>query len=301
MHIRNDDWFYARNTLARDGWESIVDSSTHGWKYTGVRVAELVAGKSVEFAAENLERIILPLSGSFEISYVLHDGTTASQSLIGRKDVFHGPTDTLYLPIRTSARISGNGRVAVAEAVAHEIFPVAYLPRESVAIEMRGAGNATRQIHNFGTPANLAASRIIACEVINPAGNWSSYPPHKHDENKPGVESVLEEIYYFEVAVDRNTVVHGDVDPIGYVRNYGSSAGDIDTLAEVRTGDIVLVPYGWHGPCVAPPGYDLYYLNVMAGPDPERTWLITDDPAHGWVRESWKNQEIDPRLPYTRD
>jgi 5-deoxy-glucuronate isomerase len=83
------------------------------------------------------------------------------------------------------------------------------------------------------------------------------------------------------------------------MRNYGSSAGEIDTLEEVRTGDIGLVPFGWHGPCMAAPGYDLYYLNVMAGPSEERIWLISDDPAHAWVRETWNDQEPDPRLPYT--
>ncbi len=79
---------------------------------------------------------------------------------------------------------------------------------------------------------------------------------------------------------------------------YSSGAGEIDIAERVRTGDIALVPFGFHGPAVAAPGYDLYYLNVMAGPDRERSWLITDDPAHAWVRDSWSGQVIDPRLPY---
>ena len=82
---------------------------------------------------------------------------------------------------------------------------------------------------------------------------------------------------------------------------YSSPAGDIDINAMVRTGDIALVPYGFHGPAVAAPGYDLYYLNVMAGPDPDRAWHITDDPAHAWVRDSWQGQEFDDRLPYRDD
>lgn len=295
-----NDWFYPCNTLSRDGWKLIVDSEVEGWKFTGMRVAYLNNGQSVNLEASTLERVIVPLSGTFDISYRLSNGTEAVQKLEGRESVFHGPTDTLYLPTGCAAHISGVGRVAVAEAVTTEVHPVTYTPHEDVAIEMRGAGSASRQVHNFGTPANLEASRLIVCEVITPAGNWSSYPPHKHDEYKPDIESQLEEIYYFEVAVERGITVTEKVDPIGYMRNYGSSVGYIDTLVEVRTGDVALVPFGWHGPCVAAPGYDLYYLNVMAGPDPERTWLITDDSAHAWVRETWKTQSIDPRLPYIK-
>jgi 5-deoxy-glucuronate isomerase len=130
-------------------------------------------------------------------------------------------------------------------------------------------------------PATFDADRLLACEVLTPGGNWSSYPPHKHDEAREG-ESVLEEIYYFEVAGGG----------MGYQRVYGTT----EVLAEVRTGDVVEIPHGWHGPSMAAPGYDLYYLNVMAGP--ERTWLISDDPAHAWVRDTWTSQDIDPRLPF---
>jgi hypothetical protein len=119
-------------------------------------------------------------------------------------------------------------------------------------------------VNNFCTPEAFEADKLIACEVLTPAGNWSSYPPHKHDEDRPG-ESVLEEIYWFEVSGGG----------MAYQQVYGSSA----VLAEVRTGDVVLIPDGWHGPSMAAPGYDLYYLNVMAGPAAERAWLISDDPA----------------------
>jgi 5-deoxy-glucuronate isomerase len=144
----------------------------------------------------------------------------------------------------------------------------------------------------------LAADRLIVCEVITPAENWSSYPPHKHDEHIPGHESHLEEIYYFETATAKGLDAPAAAEPFGYMRTYASAAGPIDTLEEVHSGDIALVPHGWHGPCVAAPGYDLYYLNVMAGPDPDRVWQISDDPAHAWIRETWNGQEIDPRLPY---
>ena len=154
-----------------------------------------------------------------------------------------------------------------------------------VPIELRGAGRASRQVNNFGAPETLDADRLIAVEVLTPGGNWSSYPPHKHDEEIPGVETALEEIYYFEVA-------RGG---FAYQRAYG---GGIDICREVRTGDAVLLPRGYHGPSMAAPGYDLYYLNVMAGPG-ERAWRFRDDPAHAWIRNTWADQEIDPRLPMT--
>ncbi|MEI6844937.1 MAG: 5-deoxy-glucuronate isomerase [Actinomycetes bacterium] len=292
-----NDWFYPQYELTRAGWESVVDNAREGWQYTGLRVASIVAGQELTLDELPVERIIVPLSGSFEVSYTGSE-INGAQRLVGRANVFEGPTDVLYLSSGLGAMITGEGRFAVAEAPTDEVFPVAYIPRESVAIEMRGAGSTSRQVHNFGTPASLDASRIIVCEVITPAGNWSSYPPHKHDEYVAGKESQLEEIYYFETAIERGSSKKSDVDPMGYMRNYSSPAGEIDTLSEVRSGDIALVPFGWHGPCIAAPGYDMYYLNVMAGPGPERTWLICDDPAHAWVRDTWLTQDVDSRLPY---
>ena len=174
-------------------------------------------------------------------------------------------------------------------------IPALYLPAADVPVELRGAGIASRQVRNFGVPGVLDAHRIIACEVITPAGNWSSWPPHKHDTDRPGVEAELEEIYWFEA---QPTDGRG-TDAVGYQRVYGTEDRPIDVLAEVRTGDVVLVPHGWHGPAVAAPDADLYYLNVMAGPGAERTWLICDDPAHAWVRDTWPDLPVDPRLAPT--
>ncbi|WP_104135807.1 5-deoxy-glucuronate isomerase [Cryobacterium sp. Y62] len=300
MTTPSADWFYARGSLERDGWETVVDRAISGWRYTGIRVAALEVEDSVLLAAEAVERIVVPLSGSFTVRYTLVGETEARvQVLAGRASVFHGPTDTLYLPTGTALSIEGAGRVAVAEAPTDQAFPVAYIPIADVPIELRGAGRSSRQVHNFGTPASLAADRLIVCEVITPAENWSSYPPHKHDEYRDGVESKLEEIYYFESSVTRGQPVPDTASPFGLMRTYSSEAGTIDIMAEVHTGDVALVPFGWHGPCVAAPGYDLYYLNVMAGPDPDRSWRISDDPAHGWIRDTWVGQEFDSRLPYT--
>jgi 5-deoxy-glucuronate isomerase len=120
-------------------------------------------------------------------------------------------------------------------------------------------GNCSRQVHNFGTAGVFEADSLIACEVITPGGNWSSYPAHKHGEESP-VESQLGEIYYFEIDCGP-----GDSAGFGYHRVYGTPERPIEVLEEVRSGDVVLVPHGYHGPSVAAPGYHMYYLNMMAG------------------------------------
>lgn len=293
-------WLHRRGDLGRDGWESVVDATTPGWAHTGIRVARLGARDVVHLGETGVERIVVPLAGGFVVAHRGHPGEGES-TLVGRASVFDGPADVLYLPIGTTVEIRGEGRVAVAEAPTTERRPWRYIPASETPVELRGSGASSRQVHNFGTPQALDASRLIVCEVVTPAGNWSSYPPHKHDEHVPGHESRLEEIYYFEAAPVRGADGAEEADAFGMFSTYSSPAGEIDINAMVRTGDIALVPYGYHGPAVAAPGYDLYYLNVMAGPDPERAWLISDDPAHAWVRASWEGQALDPRLPYTSD
>ncbi len=271
-------------SAAQDPYTLALTPEQAGWTYTGLRVLELPAGGSHRFDTGEDEVLVLPLTGGCAVE-------TGDErfAVTGRRDVFAGVTDFVYLPRDTTATVTsaGGGRFAFGAGRARRRLAPRYLPASAVPVELRGAGSCSREVHNFGTPEALDADRIIACEVITPAGNWSSYPPHKHDEDRPG-ESVLEEIYYFEVRG-----AHG----IAYQRVYGTPDRPIDVLAEVRTGDVVLIPHGWHGPAMAVPGYDLYYLNVMAGPGPERAWLICDDPAHTWVRGTWADQQIDPRLP----
>jgi len=252
------------------------------------------AGAAVELPAADEERIVVPLNGSFTVTV---DGT--NYPLNGRPSVFSGPSDVLYSGTGRAVSISSadGGRVAVATAPAKANYPTRLVTAAETPVELRGAGNCSRQVHNFGTPAALEADRFIVCEVLTPAGNWSSYPPHKHDEEKDG-ETSLEEIYYFETQAAAGSGAPSDADAIGYQRVYASDERPIDVSAEVRAGDVVLVPYGWHGPAMAAPGYDMYYLNVMAGPGPVREWLISDDPHHGWVRQTWESQNIDPRLPF---
>lgn len=296
MSTTDQRWFHRRGELAHDGWESVVDEHTPDWEHTGIRVAEIAAGRSLTLSDTGVERIVVPLAGSFDIAHT-SEGMTTTTHLDGRASVFDGPTDVLYLSSDATAQVTGEGRVAVATSPTTVVKPSRHIAAAETPVELRGAGASSRQVHNFGTPEALDAARLIVCEVITPAENWSSYPPHKHDEQVPGHESRLEEIYYFEAAPVAGSDAAGSA-AFGMFSTYSSPAGEIDINAMVRSGDIALVPYGYHGPAVAAPGYDLYYLNVMAGPDPEREWLISDDPAHAWVRDTWKGQRIDSRLPF---
>jgi 5-deoxy-glucuronate isomerase len=275
---------------AVDGCALVVTPETAGWTYSGLAVVELTPGESTTWHTGPAETLVMSLSGSCSV-------TCEGETLVvdGRPDVFSGPSDFVYVPRDAEVEIAsaGGGRFALPSAVCSGRLSFRHQPASAVPVELRGAGAASRQVNNFCTPDAFEAEALIACEVLTPGGNWSSYPPHKHDEAS-ATESELEEIYYFEVAGGP----HGP--GMAYQRVYGRPGKEIDVLAEVRSGDVVLIPFGWHGPSMAVPGYDLYYLNVMAGPGDERAWRICDDPAHGWVRETWADQAVDPRLPFGR-
>jgi 5-deoxy-glucuronate isomerase len=268
---------------ATDRYLTHITPEGAGWAYSGLRILELAPGGVIDLQTGADEIIVLPLSGSATVDC---DGQRFS--VRGRRSVFDRVTDFVYLPRDAGVVISsaGGGRFAVPSARASQRLEARYVAAEDVPVELRGAGAASRQVNNFCSPEAFRADRLIAVEVLTPGGNWSSYPPHKHDEASAN-ESQLEEIYYFEVAGDG----------LAYQRVYRSGPGHaIDVCAEVGTGDVVLIPYGYHGPSMAAPGYDLYYLNVMAGPG-ERLWRFCDDPRHAWVRSSWTGTKIDPRLP----
>ncbi|XVX20250.1 5-deoxy-glucuronate isomerase [Actinomycetota bacterium] len=300
----------------------------HGWQtgeleHAGLLMGALEPESSVGGSLSEQEIIVVPLSGSCRVQALGPSATDASGDagpvtldevvLTGRRDVFSGVTDIAYLPAGDSigyvvAAADQPVRVAICRArvsaptAGNTAYRITHLAAADVPVELRGAGTCSREVRNFGTPGVLEAERIIACEVLTPAGNWSSYPPHKHDEERPGEETELEEIYYFETrpaGIDHipDPRQAPDSDPVGYQRVYGTDDRPIDVLAEVRTGDVVLVPHGWHGPSMAAPDADLYYLNVMAGPGVERAWRICFDPAHDAVRAAWDGQEVDPRLP----
>jgi 5-deoxy-glucuronate isomerase len=167
---------------------------------------------------------------------------------------------------------------------------------EDVPVEVRGSGRATRQVTNIATPDSFTgAHKINVCEVITPGGNWSSWPPHRHD----GIGECTvanEEIYYFRIG--RGESAHGDGDGQGLFHVY-TVDGSVDETVTLHDGDVYLVPQGYHGPSVAPPEYPMYFLNVLAGPGEDRTMAFCDDPSHHWIRGSWDEQEQDPRLPWT--
>ncbi|MFE5393823.1 5-deoxy-glucuronate isomerase [Streptomyces sp. NPDC056568] len=264
-----------------------------GWDHAGLRVLHLPPGGAHTFDSGGSEWIVLPLSGGCTVA-TADDFGQQTFELTGRTDVFSGVSDFAYVPrdARTTVTSTGGGRFALTGARCTRRLPARYGPASSVPVELRGTGNCSRQVNNFGAAGVFECDRLIAVEVLTPGGNWSSFPPHKHDEHRPGEESVLEEIYYFEFAG------HDGTPGLGYQRVSPSGRGrGTDVLAEVRDGDVVLIPDGWHGPSMAVPGHDMYYLNVMAGPDAERAWLICDHPDHAWIRDTWPDRPVDPRLP----
>jgi 5-deoxy-glucuronate isomerase len=271
-------------------WDAVTPASA-GWSYCGLRIARIAAGETIELETGEEEFALLPLAGSVEGRAGEHAFT-----LQGRDSVFARVTDWAYVPMGMHVIVysSAGAELALASARAERPFEPRYVPAASVPIEVRGAGQATRQIVNFLAPGAFdEVDRLIAVEVLTPDGNWSSYPPHKHDDT-PGSLANNEEIYYFRVG--RNGSVETSEEGFALHRTY-TADGAIDETVVVRDGDVFLVPRGYHGPSVAAPGYPLYYLNVMAGPNPERTMAIVDDPAYAWVRDSWNGMPTDPRVP----
>jgi 5-deoxy-glucuronate isomerase len=261
-----------------------------GWDFVGLRVVGLRAGTSLAFRTDGIEVAVLPLAGSATVTV---DGTAFR--LAGRDGVFHRISDWLYVPVGSEVVVtSAAAEVAVASARADERLEPVHVAARDVPVEIRGAGSATRQVVNFMSPEGFAgAQRLICVEVLTPDGNWSSYPPHKHDDS-PGSLVENEEIYYFRVG--RSGAPGTSAEGFALHRTY-TADGQIDATTPIRDGDVFLVPRGYHGPTVAAPGYPLYYLNVMGGPGPVRSMAIADDPDHAWVRGSWAGQEVDPRCP----
>ena len=249
-------------------------------RYSGLRGAQPGApGSPPPGRHRRRETLVLPLEGVVHAS----PSTVRPSSPGPAATSSAGPATSSTCPAtpRSPSPARGGGRFALPSARCERRLPFRYQPADAVPVELRGAGRASRQVNNFCTPDAFEADALIACEVLTPGGNWSSYPPHKHDEASRATRA----------SSRRSTTSRSPTGPagpgIGYQRVYGHPGKEIDVLAEVRSGDVVLIPYGWHGPSMAVPGYDLYYLNVMAGPGDERAWRICDDPAHAWVRETW--------------
>jgi 5-deoxy-glucuronate isomerase len=263
----------------------VVTPESAGWDYAGLQVVDLAPGTARVLATGDRELAVLPLAGGCVV-----ECDRRRLVLDGRGSVFDRVTDFAYAPVDAEVRLTSAGgcRLALPSARATRRLDPAYGPAAAVPVEVRGAGAATRQVNNFLAPEAFPADKLVAVEVLTPEGNWSSYPPHKHD-TAGDHEAVLEEIYYYRIGGHRGFGLH---------RTY-TTDGSIDATVAVQDGDVFLVPRGYHGPCVAAPGYPMYYLNVLAGPAPERTMQFCDDPTHHWVRGDWEHQVPDPRCPMT--
>ena len=281
---------------AGDGFEVIITPESAGWGYTSLRIVNLAPGQTSHLATGSDEMIVLPLSGGAEVAI----GSTTHR-LAGRRSVFTAVTDTAYLPIDSEVRLTSRGgaTLALPGARVTGTLPFRYQPASAVEVSLRGSGSSTRQVNNFGMGSGMECVKLLATEVLTPASNWSSYPPHKHDE-ATGSETELEEIYYyrFASAAPADQLAARSSRAVGYQRAYGTHARPLELLEEVSDGDVVLIPHGWHGPSMASPSHHMYYLNAMAGPGDGRAWGISDDPDHGWVRQTWADQPSDTRLPF---
>ncbi|WP_329217576.1 5-deoxy-glucuronate isomerase [Streptomyces sp. NBC_01485] len=262
------DLYIPRGATADGDHVLDIDPERAGWTHSSLRIVELAPGGTHTFATGDSEWIVLPLEGG---CIVQTDGEEFQ--LLGRETVFASVSDFAYVPRDARATIASGagGRFALAGAKCERQLPARYGPAPEVPVEERGSGACTRLVRNFASASAFECDKLIAVEVITPGGNWSSYPPHKHDENRPGEEAELEEIYYFEIDGPNG---------FGYQRVSPSREGGSEVLAEVRSGDAVLVPDGWHGPSIAQPGHAMYYLNVMAGPGEKREWRICFHPDH---------------------
>ncbi|MGV9410964.1 5-deoxy-glucuronate isomerase [Nocardia sp. NPDC003693] len=280
-------------TLADAADPVVLTPADAGWTYTGLRVLRLAPGETRVVHTGDFEAFVLPLAGGCVVRV---DGYEFE--LTGRDTVFSRVTDFAYVPRDAEVELSAahGAEVALPMARCTRRLDPKYGPADQVPVEVRGAGRATRQVVNFGVPGVWDhADKLSACELLTPDGNWSSYPPHKHDEASAH-EVVNEEIYYFRIAGPDG--IRPSDSGFGLHRTY-TADGEIDANVAVRDGDVFLVPRGYHGPCVAAPGYPMYYLNVLAGPGPERSLAFCDDPSHAWVRAHWESELPDPRCPLT--
>jgi 5-deoxy-glucuronate isomerase len=250
-----------------------------GYRYLAFENVKLRAAGEYEGETADRELAIVALGGRCSVS----SSRGEWRDIGGRANVFDGRPFTLYLPPGTRFRVSSESGcdLALCYAKAEEEHDARLVTPDEVRVEIRGGGNATRQIHHM-LPPEFPAHRLLVVEVYTPAGNWSSYPPHKHDEHNPPEEVDLEEIYYYRIRR-----------PEGYaIQKVYTADRRIDATLTVRDGELVLVPEGYH-PVVAAHGYDVYYLNALAGS--ARSMAASDDPDYAWVRAQWREQ--DPRLP----
>ncbi|MBD0381792.1 5-deoxy-glucuronate isomerase [Paenibacillus sedimenti] len=251
-----------------DGNVLNITPESAGWQYVGFSVYRLEAGQTLRKQTGDNEVCLVLLTGQGHVKT-----NRASFNYIGRRmSVFEKiPPYSVYVPSNDCYEVEAVTalEIAVCEAPGRGTYDARLITPEQVGVETRGYGNLERQIHNI-LPEQEPADSLLVVEVFTPNGHWSSYPPHKHDQDNLPDESFLEETYYFRVEPDQGFAVQ---------RVYTDDESLNETLI-VKNGEAVLVSKGYH-PVSAPPGYEVYYLNVMAGPT--RTWKFHNDPAHAWI------------------
>lgn len=253
-----------------------------GWEWMSFFVRRLAPGDSFRTKTEREEAAFVFLGGICSV-----DWGQGTKQVGKRRNVFDGLPYTLYLPAHGEVSFVAETTCEIAECrVPSEarLQPRLITPRDVVS-SLRGGENSSRQIVDV-LPATFPADKLVVIEVYTPGGNWSSYPPHKHDTHNPPDESDLDEIYYYRINESTGFALQ---------HLYQGKHGDECTL-KAQDGDVVLVHSGYHT-VVAGPGYDVYYLNFLAGSS--RALAVTDDRHHAWIRSTWDSP--DPRLPLVRE
>lgn len=260
--------------------EGGADREELGWNRVGFRVDAVNDGEVLQRHSGDSECALVPLSG-----VVIVECNGDRWTVGGRKNVFDGPPEALYLSRDSSYSVRAVGPVEIAtcSARAEQRRRPQKITSADYSIELRGAGGASRQVVTV-IPPGFPADRLLVVEVWTPGGNWSSYPPHKHDVPRPPLEVALEEVYYY-----RLRPAHG----FALQRLYSPERG-VDRTWKVGNDDLFAIPWGFHT-TVAAPGCDLYYLNVLAGDAHALTAF--EDPELSAVKAEWPTLAIDPRLP----
>jgi len=246
-----------------------ITPESAGWTYVGFEVRRLTTGQQVVLTSADRETCVVVLTGTASVQV----GEMTFPDLGGRRSVFDdAPPGAVYAPAGSRIRIraGSDAEIALCSAPAVAAGEPRAISGARMPQETRGEGTNRRFVRNI-LPETEPAERLLVVEVITPGGHWSSYPPHKHDTDAPPAETQLEEIYYHRLHPPQG---------FAFQRVYTDDRS-LDETVCVEDGDLVLVPRGYH-PVGAPHGYDLYYLNVMAGP--VRSWIFRDDPAHAWIK-----------------
>jgi 5-deoxy-glucuronate isomerase len=268
-----------------------VTPQSAGWDFISFQARKLRAGNQWSFGSGDNELAIVILSGAISVN-----SNRGNWDGIERENVWTVAATALYLPRGSEFTITAarDSEFAVAWVPTDEDHEPWLIQSEDVPISIRGGDNVSRQINDL-LPPGSPVHRLILVEVYTPSGNWSSYPPHKHDvhiEDEAGhlVEADLEEVYFYKIDKPEGYAYqHVYTDENSPLQQAGYP---IDALILAQNNCAVLIPEGYH-PVVSAPGYTTYYLNVLAGS--AQSLVNQDDPKYSWVKESYKS--VDPRLP----